>query len=125
MALDSGIDRKGHLNGAKGRAVFLYQKPKERGNKSMKDLLLSLLKESAKRPVTIMVKKGGGNDANVQFQIDGDVTGILVLSVELMGRVAEQLKDTDDEILAIWLSAMPKRLSNVIDSKKENGDAKD
>lgn len=125
MALDSGIDRKGHLNGAKGRAVFSYKKSKERGNKSMKDLLLSLLKESAKRPVTIMVKKGGGNDANVQFQIDGDVTGILVLSVELMGRVAEQLKDTDDEILAIWLSAMLKRLSNVIDSKKENGDAKD
>lgn len=109
----------------KAERFFYTKKSKERGNKSMKDLLLSLLKESAKRPVTIMVKKGEGNDANVQFQIDGDVTGIIVLSVELMGRVAEQLKDKDDEILAIWLSAMLKRLSNVIDSKKENGDAKD
>lgn len=105
---------------------FFHTKNLKKGEtKSMKDLLLSLLKESAKRPVTIMVKKGGGNDSNVNFQIEGDVTGILVLSVELMGRVAEQLKDKDDEILAIWLSAMLKRLSNVIDSKKENGDAKD
>lgn len=91
----------------------------------MKDLLLSLLKESAKHPVTIMVKKGGGNDANVQFQINGDATGILVLSVELMSRVAELLKDKDDEIFALWLSVMLKRLSNVVDSERENGDAKD
>lgn len=107
---------------------FFHTKNLKKGEtKSMigKDLLLSLLKDSYEHPVTIMVKKGEGNDANVQFQIDGDVTGILIFSVELMGRVAEQLKDKDDEILAIWLSAMLKRLSNVIDSKKENDDAKD
>ena len=105
---------------------FFHTKNIKKGEtKSMKDLLLSLLKESAKRPVTIMVKKGEGNDANVQFQINGDVTGILILSVELMSRVAEQLKDKDDEIFAMWLAIMLKRLSNVIDSEKENGDAKD
>lgn len=109
-------------------AVFSYSKSKERGNKKMigKKMLFSLLKDSDNHnPVTIMVEKGEGNGANVQFQIHGDVKGIFVLSVELMSRVAELLKDKDDEIFAMWLSVMLKRLSNVIDSEKRNGDEKD
>lgn len=110
------------------KRFFHTQNLKEGETKSMigKDLLFSLLKYSDNhKPITIMVEKGEGNGANVQFQINGDVKGIFVLSVELMSRVAELLKDNDDEIFAMWLSVMLKRLSNVIDSEKENGDEKD
>ena len=111
----------------KAERFFHTQNLKKGETKRMigKDLLFSFLKESDKHPVTIMVKKGEGNGANVEFQINGDVKGVFVLSVELMSRVAELLKDNDDEIFAMWLSVMLKRLSNVIDSEKENGDAKD
>ena len=112
----------------KAERLFYTKNLKKGETKSMigKDLLFSLLKDSDNhKPVTIMAEKGEGNGANVQFQIHGDVKGIFVLSVELMSRVAELLKDNDDEIFAMWLSVMLKRLSNVIDSEKENGDAKD
>ena len=111
----------------KAERFFHTQNLKKGETKSMigKDLLLSLLKDSYEHPVTIMVKKGEGNGANVEFQINGEVKGIFVLSVELMSRVAELLKDNDDEIFVMWLSVMLRRLSNVIDSEKENGDAKD
>lgn len=110
------------------KRFFHTQNLKKGKTKSMigKDLLFSLLKDiDNHNPVTIMVKKGEGNDANVQFQINGDVKGVFVLSVELMSRVAELLKNKDDEIFAMWMYVILKRLSNVIDSEKENGDEKD